>query len=228
LTIQLRVIHGYHGARRGECFAQGVNTLLHIVGNQPNSGNQMASYSTNEFRSGLRIIIDGHPCIIVENEFVKPGKGQAFNRVRIKNLKTGKTVDKTFKSGESVEAADVVDTDMQYLYTDGEFWHFMVADTFEQYAADSNAVGDAKKWLTEQDICQVTLWNNEPLLVEAPNFVELEITETDPGVRGDTASGGVKPATLSTGAVVRVPLFVEQGEVIKVDTRSSEYVGRVK
>jgi len=188
----------------------------------------MANYSTNEFRSGLRIIIDNDPCIIVDNEFVKPGKGQAFNRVRLKNLKTGKVVDKTFRSGESVEAADVLDTEMQFLYTDGEFWHFMVADTFEQYAADEKAVGDAKKWLTEQDVCQVTLWNNEPLIVAAPNFVELEITETDPGVRGDTASGGVKPATLSTGAVVRVPLFVEQGEVIKVDTRSAEYVGRVK
>jgi elongation factor P len=188
----------------------------------------MANYNTSEFRSGLRIIIDGDPCIIVENEFVKPGKGQAFNRARIKNLKTGKVVDKTFKSGDSVEAADVMDTDMQYLYADGEFWHFMVADTFEQYAADEKAVGDAKKWLTEQDVCQVTLWNNSPLVVTAPNFVELEITETDPGVRGDTASGGVKPATLSTGAVVRVPLFVEQGEVIKVDTRSNEYVSRVK
>ena len=188
----------------------------------------MASYSTNEFRSGLRIIIDNDPCVIVENEFVKPGKGQAFNRVRIKNLKTGKIVDKTFKSGDSVEAADVHDTDMQYLYTDGEFWHFMVSDTFEQYAADEKAVGDARKWLTEQDVCMVTLWNNEPLLVSAPNFVELEIVETDPGVRGDTASGGVKPATLSTGAVVRVPLFIEQGEVIKVDTRTSEYVSRVK
>ena len=188
----------------------------------------MANYNTSEFRSGLRIIIDADPCIIVENEFVKPGKGQAFNRVRIKNLKSGKVVDKTFKSGESVEAADVMDTDMQYLYADGEFWHFMVADTFEQYAADEKSVGDAKKWLTEQDVCQVTLWNNEPIVVDAPNFVELEITETDPGLRGDTASGGVKPATLSTGAVVRVPLFVEQGEVIKVDTRSAEYVSRVK
>lgn len=188
----------------------------------------MANYNTNEFRSGLRIIIDRDPCIIVENEFVKPGKGQAFNRVRIKNLKSGKVVDKTFKSGDSVEAADVMDTDMQFLYADGEFWHFMVADTFEQYAADENAIGQAKKWISEQDICQVTLWNNEPLLVAAPNFVELEISETDPGVRGDTASGGVKPATLSTGAVVRVPLFVEQGEMIKVDTRSAEYVSRVK
>ena len=188
----------------------------------------MASYSTNEFRSGLRIIIDNDPCIIVENEFVKPGKGQAFNRVRIRNLKTGKTVDKTFKSGESVEAADVVDTEMQYLYSDGEFWHFMVPDTFEQYAADEAAVGDARNWLKEQDMCQVTLWNNAPLIVLPPNFVELEITETDPGVRGDTASGGVKPAQLSTGAVVRVPLFVEQGEIIRVDTRSGEYVSRVK
>ena len=188
----------------------------------------MASYSTNEFRSGLRLIIDGDPCIIIENEFVKPGKGQAFNRVRLKNLKTDRTVEKTFKSGESVEAADVVDTQMQYLYSDGEFWHFMTPDTFEQYAADKNAVGDAANWLKEQDMCQITLWNNQPLIVEPPNFVELEIVETDPGVRGDTASGGVKPASLSTGAVVRVPLFVEQGEVIRVDTRSGEYVSRVK
>ena len=188
----------------------------------------MASYSTNEFRSGLRIIIDGDPCVIMENEFVKPGKGQAFNRVRIRNLKSGKVVDKTFKSGESVEAADVVEVDMQYLYSDGEFWHFMVADTYEQFAADAKAIGDAKNWLKEQDVCQITLWNDSPLLVTPPNFVELEIVETDPGVRGDTASGGVKPATLSTGAVVRVPLFIEQGEIIRADTRSGEYVSRVK
>ena len=188
----------------------------------------MASYSTNEFRGGLKLMIDGDPCSIIENEFVKPGKGQAFNRVRIKNLKTGKTVDKTFKSGESVEAADVIDTQMQFLYSDGEFWHFMVPDTFEQYAASPEAVGDASDWISDGDICEITLWNNDPLLVEPPNFVELEIVETDPGVKGDTASGGVKPATLSTGAVVRVPLFVDQGEVIKVDTRSKEYVSRVK
>jgi elongation factor P len=188
----------------------------------------MASFSTNEFRSGLKIILDNDPCVIVENEFVKPGKGQAFSRVRIRNLKTGKTVDKTFKSGDSVEAADIMETDMQFLYSDGEFWHFMVADTFEQYAADKKAVGDASDWISDGDICLITLWNNSPLVVEAPNFVELEITETDPGVKGDTASGGVKPAKLSTGAMVRVPLFVDQGEVIKVDTRSKEYVSRVK
>ena len=188
----------------------------------------MASYSTNEFRSGLKILLEGDPCIIVENEFVKPGKGQAFNRVRIRNLKTGRVVDKTFKSGESVEAADVIDTEMQYLYADGDFWHFMVPDTYEQYAADENAVSEARQWLKEQDVCQVTLWNNSPLIVTPPNFVELSIVETDPGVRGDTAQGGVKPAHLETGAVVRVPLFIEQGEVIRVDTRSGEYVGRVK
>jgi elongation factor P len=188
----------------------------------------MANYNTSEFRSGLRIILDNDPCVIVENEFVKPGKGQAFSRVRIKNLKTGRTVDKTFRSGESVEAADVKDADMQYLYSDGEFWHFMLPDTFEQYAADAKAVAEAKPWLKEQDLCQVTLWNNSPLLVSPPNFVELQIVRTDPGMRGDTASGGVKPAELSTGAVVRVPLFVEEGEVVRVDTRSGEYVSRVK
>jgi len=127
-----------------------------------------------------------------------------------------------------VEAADVIETDMQYLYTDGEFWHFMKPDTFEQYAVDDSAIGDTRDWISDGDMCQVTLWNNAPLLVAPPNFVELEIVETDPGVKGDTASGGVKPAKLSTGAVVRVPLFVDQNEVIKVDTRSREYVSRVK
>jgi len=188
----------------------------------------MATYNTNEFKSGLKILLDADPYVIIENEFVKPGKGQAFNRVRIKNLKTGKTVDKTFKSGESVEAADVVDTEMQFLYADGEFWHFMEPNSFEQYAADASAVGDTKDWITDGDVCGITLWNNEPLIVSAPNFVELEITETDPGLRGDTAQGGVKPAKLETGAVVRVPLFIETGEVIRVDTRTGEYVSRVK
>jgi len=188
----------------------------------------MGSYTTNEFRSGLRILIEGDPCVIVENEVVKPGKGQAFNRVRIKNLKTEKTVEKTFKSGESVESADVIETEMQYLYHDGELWHFMQPDTFEQYAADNQSVGSAKNWLKEQDLCQITLWNNVPLVVIPPNFVEFEIVKTDPGLRGDTASGGGKPASLSTGAVVRVPLFVEEGEIIRIDTRTGEYVSRVK
>jgi elongation factor P len=188
----------------------------------------MASYSTNEFRSGLKVMLEGDPCSIVENEFVKPGKGQAFARVKLRNLKSGRVWERTFKSGDSLEAADVIDRAMEYLYSDGEFWHFMEPDTYEQYQADKNAVGDAYQWLKEQDRCEVTLYNGTPLSVSPPNFVELEITQTDPGLKGDTASGGSKPATLSTGAVVKVPLFLSQGEVIRIDTRTGEYVGRGK
>ena len=188
----------------------------------------MASYSTNEFRSGLKVMLDVEPCSILENEFVKPGKGQAFNRVKLRNLNSGRVWERTFKSGESLEGADVMDTDMQYLYTDGEFWHFMDPVSFEQHAADATAVGDAKKWLKEQDMCEITLWNGAPLAVTPPNFVMLSVTETDPGVRGDTSGGGGKPATLETGAVVRVPLFIDVGEVLKIDTRTGEYVGRAK
>ncbi|WP_298448409.1 elongation factor P [uncultured Marinobacter sp.] len=189
----------------------------------------MASYSTNEFRGGLKVLLDGDPCIIVENEIVKPGKGQAFNRVKLRNLMTNRVWDRTFKSGESLEGADVMDHDMEYLYTDGEFWHFMLTDgSFEQYAADAKAVGDTIKWLKEQDVYTVTLYNGAPLTVTPPNFVELEVVETDPGMKGDTAQGGSKPATLSTGAVVSVPLFITIGEVLKVDTRSGEYMNRVK
>ncbi|MBQ1784020.1 MAG: elongation factor P [Gammaproteobacteria bacterium] len=188
----------------------------------------MASYSTNEFRGGLKIMLDGEPCSIIENEMVKPGKGQAFNRVRLRKLISGKVLEKTFKSGDTVEAADVVDMELAYLYNDGEFWHFMNNSTFEQLAADAKAVGDTAKWLVEQDVCILTLWNGSPIGVTPPNFVELEITDTDPGVKGDTAGTGGKPATLTTGAVVKVPLFVQIGEVVKVDTRSGEYVERVK
>ncbi|MDG5499327.1 elongation factor P [Marinobacter sp. BGYM27] len=189
----------------------------------------MASYSTNEFRSGLKVLLDGDPCTILENEFVKPGKGQAFNRVRLRNLNNNRVWDRTFKSGETLEGADVVEQEMEYLYTDGEFWHFMVTDgSFEQYPADEKAVSDSLKWLKEQDVYTVTLYNGAPLSVSPPNFVELEVVDTDPGMKGDTAQGGTKPATLSTGAVVSVPLFIVIGEMLKVDTRSGEYVSRVK
>jgi elongation factor P len=187
----------------------------------------MANYSSNEFKSGLKVMLEGDPCAMVDVEFVKPGKGQAFTRVRMKNLKSGRVWDRTFKSGESIEAADVMDRNMEYLYTDGEFWHFMMADgSFEQYGADASAVGDSVKWLKEQEVYIVTLWNDAPISVVAPNFVDLEVVETDPGLKGDTAQGGSKPATLATGATVRVPLFIEQGEVLKIDTRSGEYVSR--
>ena len=186
----------------------------------------MANYSTNEFRSGLKVIMDGDPCSILENELVKPGKGQAFSRVRLRNLKTGRVWDKTFKSGESLEGADVAETDRQYLYNDGEHWHFMEPDTFEQHQADKNVVGDSAFWLREQDTVMVTLHNGAPLVVTPANHVELEITDTDPGLKGDTAQGGTKPATLSTGATVKVPLFLNIGEIIKVDTRTGEYISR--
>jgi len=187
----------------------------------------MANYSTNEFRSGLKVLLEGEPCTILENEFVKPGKGQAFNRVKFRNLKSGRVWERTFKSGESIEAADVLEIDMEFLYADGEFWHFMKKDdSYEQLAATAAAVGESKNWLKEQDTCQVTLWNDDPIAIELPNFVELEVAETDPGLKGDTAQGGTKPATLSTGAVVKVPLFINIGEVLRIDTRTGEYVSR--
>jgi elongation factor P len=188
----------------------------------------MGNYSTNEFRSGLKVMLDGDPCSILDNEFVKPGKGQAFNRVKLRNLKTGRVLEKTFKSGESIEGADVLEMDMQYLYEDGDFWYFMEPNTFEQHQATETAVGDAKFWLKEQDTCMITLYNGSPLSVTPPTHVELEIVETDPGLRGDTAQGGSKPARLITGATVKVPLFLDQGDVIKVDTRTGEYQGRAK
>lgn len=188
----------------------------------------MANYSTNEFKNGLKLMIDGDPFAIVENEIVKPGKGQAFNRVKLRNLKNARVIERTFKSGDSVEAADVMDVELQYLYSDGDMWHFMDTKNYEQCTADEKAMSNAAQWLKGEEMCQVTLWNGQPLTVLAPNFVTLQITETDPGVRGDTASGGNKPATLETGAIVKVPLFVEQDEIIKVDTRTAEYVSRAK
>lgn len=188
----------------------------------------MAVFSTNEFKSGLKLMIDGDPCSIIENEFVKPGKGQAFSRVKFRNLKTGRVIERTFKSGDTAEGADVVETNMEYLYNDGEFFHFMVADTYEQYAASNEAVGDSVKWLKGQEKCIITLWNNVPIAVTPPNFVILAVSDTEPGVRGDTSSGGNKPATLETGATVRVPLFVNIGDLIKVDTRTGEYLSRAK
>ena len=178
------------------------------------------AYSTSEFKPGLKVIVDDDPCTIIENEFVKPGKGQAFNRIKIRNLKTGRVLEKTYKSGDSLEPADVVDLEMQYLYNDGDNWYFMDQNNFEQFSANQNAVDEVKKWITGEEICFVTLWNDIPLTVTPPNFVFLRIKETDPGVRGDTAQGGSKPATLETGAIVKVPLFVDKGELLKIDTLS--------
>lgn len=188
----------------------------------------MSVYSTNEFKSGLKVMLDNDPYAIIENEMVKPGKGQAFSRVKLRNLKTGRVLERTFKSGDTIEGADVVDMDLQYLYSDGDLWHFMNPSNFEQLAADAKAMGDAARWLKGEESCIVTLWDGVPLVVAAPNVVTLTITQTDPGVRGDTATGGTKPATLETGAVVKVPLFVNEGDRIRVDTRTAEYLSRAK
>jgi elongation factor P len=186
----------------------------------------------NDVKNGLKIIVDGHPCTIVDTDFIKPGKGQAFTRIRIRNLKDGRTTEQTLKSSDSFEEADVTDTDMQLSFIDGlgkdRLWHFMNMETFEMVPATQAAMGDAWKWLKGEEECVVTLFNGNIVAVQAPKFVELKIVETDPGVRGDTSGGGGKPATLETGAVVRVPLFVGQDEVIKVDTRTGEYDSRVK
>ena len=188
----------------------------------------MASFSTNEFKNGMKLLLDGNPMVIVENDIVKPGKGQAFNRVKLRNLKNGRIIEKTFKSGESVDAADVLEIEASYSYFDGEYYVFMHDETFEQYNVSEIALADAKKWIKEQDKCFVTLFNGEAINVTPPNFVQLKITETDPGLKGDTAGTGGKPATLETGAVIRVPLFVQVDEVVKVDTRTAEYVSRAK
>lgn len=188
----------------------------------------MPSYTTNQLRNGVKVMLDGDPCTILDIDFVKPGKGQAFARVKTRNLKTGRVLERTFKSGESIEGADVVETTMQYMYSDGEHWHFMDPGTYEQYQVDQAAAEEAAQWLKGDDMCTVTLWNNVPISVSPPNFVTLQIVETDPGVRGDTSSGGSKPAKLETGAVVRVPLFIQNEEVIRVDTRTGEYVSRAK
>jgi elongation factor P len=186
----------------------------------------MATYNLNTVRVGLKILVDGDPCVIVGTDVVKPGKGQAFTKVKFKNFKTGRVNEKTIKASESFEGADVMEKEMQYLYTDGRTWTFMDQNTYEQVEADTAAIADMEKWLKEEDLCLVTLWAGNPIVVTPPNFVYLEITETDPGVKGDTSGGGNKPATLETGAVVRVPLFIQIGEKIKVDTRTGEYVSR--
>lgn len=187
----------------------------------------MAVYSTNEWRGGLKVMLDGDPYAILENEYVKPGKGQAFNRVRMRNLKTGRVLERTFKSGDTLEGADVVELEMQYLYADGQFWHFMNPENYEQIQASAEAVGDNAKWLKENDSVSVMLWNGVPMYVTPASHVVLKVTRCDPGVKGDTArGGGDKPALLETGAEVRVPLFVNEGDSVKVDTRTGDYVSR--
>ena len=182
--------------------------------------------STSQFKNGTKLLLDGAPCSIVSHEFHKPGKGQAVMRVKYKNLITGNTNDKTFKSGESVETADIDHKEMEFLYSDGSSWHFMDSSTYEQIEVGIEVMKDAKKWLIGQEIGEVVTWDDVPILVEPPIFVELTISNSEPGVKGDTVSGATKPAELETGVIVNVPLFVNEGEKIKVDTRTEEYSSR--
>lgn len=184
-------------------------------------------YSTQDFRNGLKIEYEGEPYLIVEFQHVKPGKGGAFVRTKIKNLLTGRVLDPTFKSGDKVGKPDMDDKEMQFLYKDGEHYTFMDNTSYEQVMIDSDVVGDSAKWLKENTDTEVMFWNGKPIGVSLPNFVELKITECEPGVRGDTAQGATKPAMLETGASVNVPLFVNEGETIKIDTRTATYVERV-
>ncbi|MGH0037697.1 MAG: elongation factor P [Myxococcota bacterium] len=182
---------------------------------------------TSQFKNGLKIELDGEPFTITYFQHVKPGKGGAFVRTKVKNLVTGRSVDKTFRSGEKVGEADVEEREMQYLYHDGSDLVFMDTESYDQIPISEQGVGDAIKFLKENTQVDILFWKGKPINIELPAFVELTITQCDPGVKGDTASGATKPATLETGAVIQVPLFIKEGETVKVDTRSGEYSERV-
>lgn len=182
---------------------------------------------TSQFRNGLKIEIDGEPFTMTYFQHVKPGKGGAFVRTKIKNLRTGRVLDKTFRSGEKIDEAEVEDKRMQFLYMDGEQLVFMDTSTYDQIPFSAEQVGDARKYLKENLDVDVLFWRGKPINIELPSFVEAVVSQTDPGMKGDTASGATKPATIETGAVVQVPLFIKEGEKIRVDTRSGEYVERV-
>jgi elongation factor P len=182
--------------------------------------------STAEFKKGLRIVFDGEPYTIVDFQHVKPGKGGAFIRTKLKHMRSGKVIDNTFRSGEKVELVDFEEKHMQFLYRDDRY-HFMDTESYEQVSLSPDEVGDARDYLKENIEVDVLYIGGRPVTVELPNFVELSIAKTDPGVRGDTAQGGTKPARLETGASVQVPLFLTEGDVVKIDTRTGEYLGRV-
>ena len=182
--------------------------------------------STAEFRKGLRIVLDNQPYQIVDFQHVKPGKGGAFVRTKLKHMRQGRVIDNTFRAGEKVELVDFEDKHMQYLYRDDRY-HFMDTETYDQISLSAEEVGDARDFLKENTEVDILFIEGSPVTVELPTFMELAIAQTDPGIRGDTATGGSKPATLESGAVVQVPLFLNQGDIVKIDTRTAEYLSRV-
>ena len=183
--------------------------------------------SAGDFKNGVTVEIDGNIYQILEFQHVKPGKGAAFVRTKLKNIISGGVVEKTFRPTEKFPKAHIDRKDMQYLYRDGDLFNFMDVETYDQIALNEDVVGDSLKFVKENEVCKVCSYNGSVFSVEPPLFVELEITETEPGFKGDTAQGATKPATVETGAVVYVPLFVEQGDVLKIDTRTGEYLSRV-
>ena len=185
-------------------------------------------YSPSDFKKGLKIEMDGTPYVIVEFLHIKPGKGGAFVRTKIKNLVTGKVLDQTFRSGEKVKRPDLVEREMQFLYREGDSFYLMDNENFEQLALTAEQLGDAVLFLTENLNVKVLFFNQQPVTAELPNFVELTVAQTEPGVKGDTASGGSKPATLETGAIIQVPLFINEGDRLKVDSRTGSYIERAK
>lgn len=184
--------------------------------------------TTSEFRNGTRLEIDGIPYYIVEFQHVKPGKGGAFVRTKLKNLKTGSVLDRTFRSGEKFDEPNLDECEMQFLYASGETYTFMDTSSYEQFSYEKNQLGGDTDLLKENTLVKILLYHGEPISVELPTFLELKVVETDPGIRGDTATGGTKAAKVETGASIKVPLYLETGEVIRVDTRTREYVERVR
>jgi len=180
-----------------------------------------------DFRNGLTIEYEGNVYQVIEFQHVKPGKGAAFVRTKLRNIKNGGVVEKTFRPNEKCENAHIDRSDMQYLYSDGDLFHFMDVDTYDQFALNGEAIGDALKFVKENEMVKMLSHKGEVFAIEPPLFVELDITETEPGFKGDTSTGATKPATVETGAVVYVPLFVEIGDKIKIDTRTGEYLSRV-
>jgi len=186
----------------------------------------MGSVMAGDIRKRMRLLVDGEPWLVVDTDFVKPGKGVAFMRARMKNLINGRVLERTYKSAESVEEADVSFAIMQYLYNDGHHWVFMNTQTYEQVEVAKEVVDEAAKWLQENAECEIAMWNGRVVSVTPPIFLELTVTYTEPAVRGDTATSVTKKATLETGAEIDVPLFIETGMKVKVDTRTGEYLGR--
>ncbi|MFZ5647836.1 MAG: elongation factor P [Bacillota bacterium] len=182
--------------------------------------------STNDFRTGLTIEIDGEVFQVVDFQHVKPGKGAAFVRSKIRNIRTGAVVERTFNAGEKIPRARIDRREFQYLYNDGEAYNFMDMETYDQSSLTGDQLGDATKYLKENMVINVLLYQGKPIGVDLPNYVELEVIETSPGIKGDTASGGSKPATLETGYVVQVPFFINVGDVLQIDTRSGQYIKR--